>query len=99
MLMAEWSCKEEHMSRRVVVTGLGTISALGLNTQENWDNMKKGVCGVHEITGFDHTKTKVSLAAEVDQFDANALIGRKEAKKMDRYTQFAVVCAREAFKD
>ena len=87
------------MSRRVVVTGLGTISALGLNTQENWDNMKKGVCGIHEITGFDHTKTKVSLAAEVDQFDANALIGRKEAKKMDRYTQFAVVCAREAFKD
>ena len=62
-------------------------------------NMKKGVCGIHEITGFDHTKTKVSLAAEVDQFDANALIGRKEAKKMDRYTQFAVVCAREAFKD
>lgn len=87
------------MSRRVVVTGLGTISALGLNTQENWDNMKKGVCGIHEITGFDHTKTKVSLAAEVDQFDANALIGRKEAKKMDRYTQFAVVCAREAYQD
>ena len=44
------------MSRRVVVTGLGTISALGLNTQENWDNMKKGVCGIHEITGFDRTQ-------------------------------------------
>lgn len=87
------------MSRRVVVTGLGTISALGLNTQENWENMKKGVCGIHEITNFDHTQTKVTLAAEVNNFDANTLIGRKEAKKMDRYTQFAVVCAREAFKD
>ena len=87
------------MTRRVVVTGLGTLSSIGNDTKTNWENMKNGVCGIAEIQGFDHTKTSVTLAGEVKGLDIVGILGKKEAKKMDRFTQLAVIASREAYQD
>lgn len=85
--------------RRVVVTGLGAINALGHNTQETWQNIKDGVCGISEITNYDSSLTKVKLAAEVKDYDPTAFMDKKAARKMDRFTQFGVIAAKEAFLD
>lgn len=86
------------MSRRVVITGLGTVNPLGNNVETMWENVKKGVCGIDEITRIDTTNHAVKLAGEVKDFDASTVIDKKEAKRMDRYTQYAVVAADEAYK-
>lgn len=85
--------------RRVVITGLGAVTPIGLTAAESWQAVKDGVCGVAPITQFDASSMKVKLAAEVKGFDPDALLGRQEAKRMGRFTQFAVVAAREAVKD
>lgn len=85
--------------RRVVVTGLGAISALGHNAQETWQGIKDGVCGIDEITNYDNALTKVKLAAEVKNYDPSAFLDKKAARKMDRFTQFGVIAAKEAFAD
>lgn len=60
MLMAEWQCKERNNGkRRVVVTGLGAINAIGHNVEETWKKIKEGVCGIGEITNYDKELTKV----------------------------------------
>ncbi len=87
------------MKRRVVITGLGTINPLGHNTQETWENVKKGVCGIDEITQVDTSEFKVKLAGEVKNYAVEDYIDKKEAKHMDRYTQFAMIAAKEAFAD
>ena len=87
------------MKRRVVITGLGTINPLGHNLEETWANVKKGVCGIDEITQIDTTDYKVKLAGEVKNFQVEEFIDKKEAKHMDRYTQFAMIAAKEAFTD
>lgn len=87
------------MKRRVVVTGLGAITPLGKSMQETWENVKKGSCGIDNITLYDATNQKVKLAAEVKDFNVEDFINKKDARKMDRYTQFAVIAAEEAFKD
>ena len=87
------------MKRRVVITGMGTINPIGHNLEETWENVKKGVCGIDEIRILDTTNFKLKLAAEVKDFDPENFLDRKEAKKMDRYTQFATIAAREAMKD
>ena len=86
------------MSRRVVITGLGTVNPLGNNVETTWDNVKKGVCGIDEITRIDTTNHAVKLAGEVKNLDVTAVIDKKDARRMDRYAQYAVVAADEAFK-
>ncbi|KMT23135.1 beta-ketoacyl-ACP synthase II [Clostridium cylindrosporum] len=87
------------MKRRVVVTGMGAITPIGNNVEEFWKSAKNGVCGVDFIKAFDTEDSKVKLAAEVKDFSADGCIDKKEAKRMGRYTQFAVCAADEAVKD
>ncbi len=85
--------------KRVVVTGLGAITPLGHTVEETWDNMKKGVSGANKITNFDAEKFKTRFACEVKDFDVKKYIDRKEARRLDRYSQFALISAAEAYKD
>ena len=85
--------------RRVVITGLGAVTPVGLTAAESWQAVRSGVCGIGPITQFDASSQKVSLASEVKGFDADALLGKQEAKRMGRFTQFAMVSAREALAD
>ena len=82
--------------RRVVITGLGAITPVGLTAGESWQAVKNGVCGVAPITQFDPEGQKVTLAAEVKGFTPEDHMSRAEAKRMGRFTQMAVVAAREA---
>ncbi|HHL53163.1 MAG TPA: beta-ketoacyl-[acyl-carrier-protein] synthase II [Flammeovirgaceae bacterium] len=85
--------------RRVVVTGLGAITPLGNSVQSYWEGLKNGVSGAARITLFDPEKFKTQFACEVKGFDANEYFGRKEARKLDRYAQFALVASDEAVQD
>jgi 3-oxoacyl-[acyl-carrier-protein] synthase II len=87
------------MSNRVVITGLGAVTPVGNNVNDFWNNIKSGVCGIDFIKGFDTEGFKAKLAAEVKNFKPEDLLDRKEAKRMDRYCQFAIVSAGEAVKD
>lgn len=87
------------MKRRVVITGMGTVNPLGNNLSDTWENIKKGVCGIGLITSLDVTNHAVKVAGEVKNFDSSAVIDKKEARRMDRYSQFALVAADEAFND
>ena len=85
--------------RRVVITGLGAVTPVGLTADESWQAVKNGVCGIAPITQFDPTGMKVQLAAEVKDFDPVNYMTRPESKHMARFTQFAVACAKEALAD
>ena len=85
--------------RRVVITGVGAVSPLGLTAAETWAAAKAGQCGIAPITLYDCSNQKVSLAAEVKNFDPLVVLDKKEARRMDRFTQFAVVAAVEAMKN
>jgi len=85
--------------RRVVITGLGAVTPLGNSVPLFWDALINGRSGAGPITRFDSTKLPTRIAAEVKDFDPDALIGRRDARRMDRYTQFALVAAREAMAD
>ena len=85
--------------RRVVITGLGAVTPVGLTASESWQAVKDGVCGIAPITQFDPTGMKVHLAAEVKGFDPANCMTKPEAKHMGRFTQFAVACAKEALAD
>ena len=85
--------------RRVVITGLGAVTPVGLTASESWQAVKDGVCGIAPITQFDSTGMKVHLAAEVKGFDPANCMTKPEAKHMGRFTQFAVACAKEALAD
>ena len=82
--------------RRVVITGMGAVTPLGHTVQETWDAVRAGACGIAPITLYDHSGQKVSLAAEVKNFDPAQALEKKEARRMDRFTQFAVTAAVEA---
>lgn len=84
------------MGRRVVVTGMGCLSPVGNNVQETWDSLLAGKSGAGEITLFDASNHKTRFAAEVKGFDAVSLFGTREARKMDRFTQFATAATLEA---
>ncbi|MFA6261682.1 MAG: beta-ketoacyl-ACP synthase II [Bacteroidia bacterium] len=86
-------------SRRVVVTGLGALTPLGNNVQEYWNALSDGVSGAAPITRFDASKFKTRFACEIKNFEVTDFIDRKEARRMDPYTQYAVVSADEAVKD
>ena len=85
--------------RRVVITGLGTVNPTGNTVAESWAAVKAGRCAVGPITAFDATDFKVKLAAEVKDFDPAERIDKREARKMARFTQFAVAAAEEAVRD
>ncbi len=85
--------------RRVVITGLGTVNPTGEHWWESWAAVKAGRCAVGPITAFDTADFKVKLAAEVKDFDPNTRLDRREARKMARFTQFAVAAAIEAIQD
>ncbi|NDV68859.1 beta-ketoacyl-ACP synthase II [Dysgonomonas sp. 25] len=85
--------------KRVVVTGLGTVSPLGNDVATTWANAKKGVSGAGPITLFDASAFKTQFACEVKDFDPSQYLDRKEARKCDRYTQLAVAASEEAIKD
>ena len=85
--------------RRVVVTGIGTINPLGNNIEQYFENLEKGVSGATPITHFDASKFKTQFACEVKGFDPNEHFDRKEARKYDRFTQFALVAAKQAVQD
>lgn len=85
--------------RRVVVTGLGTINPLGNNIAEYFAALENGVSGAAPITHFDASKFKTQFACEVKNFDACQYFDRKEVKKYDRFTQYALIAADEAVKD
>ena len=82
--------------RRVVITGMGAVTPLGHTVAQTWEAAKAGVCGIAPITLYDCSQQKVSLAAEVKDFDPTAALDKKEARRMDRFTQFAVTAAVEA---
>ncbi len=84
------------MRNRVVVTGLGCISPVGNNVKDTWDALLAGKSGAAPITAFDASAHKTKFAAEVKGFDAVAMFGTREARKMDRFTHFATAAALEA---
>jgi 3-oxoacyl-[acyl-carrier-protein] synthase II len=88
------------MSRkRVVVTGMGAVGPTGNNVQTAWNNVVNGVSGIDRITLFDSSIIENHIAGEVKNFDAEALLGKKEARRTDRATHFAVAAAKEALED
>jgi 3-oxoacyl-[acyl-carrier-protein] synthase II len=85
--------------RRVVVTGLGALTPIGNNVQEYWNALISGVSGAAPITYFDPTKFKTKFACELKNFNVEDFLDRKEARKMDRYAQYAMVSSEEAIND
>ena len=85
--------------RRVVITGLGAVTPIGLTAPASWQAAKDGVCGIAPITQFDASGLKVRLAAEVKDFDPLVCMTRPESKHMERFTQFAMCAAKEALAD
>jgi 3-oxoacyl-[acyl-carrier-protein] synthase II len=87
------------MRKRVVVTGLGCVSPVGNTVEETWAALLTGKSGAADITQFDASRHKTRFAAEVKGFDGVALFGRREARKMDRFTQFALAATLEALEE
>jgi 3-oxoacyl-[acyl-carrier-protein] synthase II len=87
------------MRKRVVITGMGCISPLGNDVTTLWSNIVSGKSGVGKITHYDTTEFKVKIGAEVKDFDGTALLGLREARRMDPFTQFCIVAALQAVED
>ena len=82
--------------RRAVITGMGAITPLGLDVESSWKNAVAGVSGVGPITLFDSSSLQVHIAAEAKSFDPANFMDVKDARRRDRYTQFAIAACREA---
>lgn len=89
----------KEMKRRVVVTGLGAVTPIGNNVDDFWKSVREGKCGIAPITRFDTTDYKVHLAAEVKDFNVKDFIDFKTAKRMGRFSHYAIVASREAVAD
>ncbi len=87
------------MGHRVVITGIGIISPLGLDTESTWQAVLRGESGVDYITAFDPSPFETRFAAEVKGFDPLNYMDRKDARRTDRFTQFAIAAARESLKN
>ncbi|HOE54724.1 MAG TPA: beta-ketoacyl-ACP synthase II [Candidatus Cloacimonas acidaminovorans] len=85
--------------RRVVITGIGAITPVGHNVTQTWESLVNGVSGVDLISKFDYSNLPVHIAAEVKNYDPEEHFDHKEVKKLDLYTQFAMIAAREAIAD
>ena len=87
------------MNRRIVITGLGTVNPVGIGVEETWRAIREGKSGVDFITSFDTSDYDVKIAAEVKGFDPNLWMDPKNARKMARFSQFAVAAALQAVRD
>jgi len=87
------------LSRRVVITGMGTVNSLGKNKDEFWDNISQGKLGFSYIDKFDASDFDVKIVSQVKDFEPDECIDRKEQRRTDRFTQFAVTAAMEALRD
>lgn len=87
------------MKRRVVITGMGAVSPIGNTVDEMWSSVQTNTCGIDNITLYDVTDRKVKLAGEVKNLNIEEFIDKKEAKRMDRVTQFGLIASKEAFRD
>ena len=85
--------------KRVVVTGIGALTPIGLNISDFWDNLVKGVSGAAPITYFDAAKAKTRFACELKNFDPNPFFDRKELRKYDRFSQYGIIASDQAIKD
>lgn len=85
--------------RRVVITGIGAVTPIGNDVPAMWESVKNGVCGIDKVTHFDVSGYKTQIAGEIKNLNVEDLIERKEARKMDRYAQFALIAATEAVKN
>lgn len=85
--------------KRVVVTGIGAVTPIGNDAATFWQNIKAGVCGIGPVTHFDVTDFKTKIAGEIKDFDITKYVEKKEARKMDLFTQYAIAAADEAFHD
>ncbi|GAB6107071.1 beta-ketoacyl-ACP synthase II [Fusibacter bizertensis] len=87
------------MKHRVVVTGIGIVSPIGQGIENFWSNIKAGKCGISMIEAFDTTNFKVKVAGEIKDYDPTLTINKKEAKRMDRFTHFAITASKFALED
>ncbi len=86
------------MRKRVVITGIGCVCPVGNDADSAWENILAGVSGVKPVSAFDSSQFKTRIAAEVKDFDADALLGRREARRYDRVSQLSVVATQQAIK-
>ena len=85
--------------KRVVVTGLGALTPIGNNLKDYWEGLKNGVSGAARITYFDPELHKTQFACELKNFNIADFLDRKEARRMDRFSQYAMVVSEEAIND
>lgn len=85
------------MSRRVVITGIGVVSSVGMGLDEFWSSIKQGKNGISLVEKFDTTEYATKVAAEIKNFNATDYVDKKEAKRMDTFTQYAMAAAKMAF--
>src|SRR5688572_27046865 len=85
--------------KRVVVTGMGALTPLGNSVPEFWNNLRNGVSGCDFITNFDAAKFKTRFACEIKNFDPTSFLDKKEARKVDRFTQIAIGASDQAVAD
>ncbi|PGZ57206.1 beta-ketoacyl synthase N-terminal-like domain-containing protein, partial [Bacillus cereus] len=84
---------------RVVITGMGVVSPIGNDIKTFWNNLIKGESGIVNIDTFDVTNHKTKIAGIVQDFDADEVLGKKEARRLDRFSQFALAAAEQAWSD
>ncbi|MGL5753370.1 MAG: beta-ketoacyl-ACP synthase II, partial [Paraclostridium sp.] len=87
------------MKKRVVITGLGCVTPIGVGKENFWTNIKNGICGIDKITRFDSSTFQTQVAGEVKDFNPEEYINKKELKRMDRFTHFAIASAKMAVED
>lgn len=87
------------MNNRVVITGMGSITPIGNDTDTFWNSIKEGKCGIDKITAFDASDYKAKLAAEVKDFEVTNYMDKREARRLDKFCHFALAAAEEAMKD
>ena len=87
------------MKKRVVITGEGSISPLGHNSQSLWESLVKGKSGIDYISSFDTEKFSIKIAGEVKDFDSNNFFEAKEARKLDRFSMFGLIAAEQALQN
>ena len=87
------------MDRRVVVTGMGLITPLGQTVEEYWNNLCEGKSGIDRISSFDPSEYSSQIGGEVKNFDPEKWMDRRDVRKVDRFSQFAIAAAADAVKD
>ena len=87
------------MKKRVVISGEGSISPLGYNSQSLWESLVKGKSGIDYISNFDTENFSIKIAGEVKEFDPNNFFESKETRKLDRFTMFGLIAANQALKN